>query len=293
MKKKNTKIIAEIGCNHKGSLSIAKKMILAAKQAGADYVKFQKRDNRYLLQDEYYKSHPVPENSYGSNYGKHRDFLEFNISQHFNLYKFCKKNKINYSVSVWEKNSAKEFVKSKINLDYLKVPSACNTDFELLEYLCKHFKKKIHISLGMTTKEETKKIFNFFKKFKRTKDLIFYSCTSDYPVQNEDVCLLDIVELNIEYGKNIDCVAFSGHHLGIAHDVSAATLGAKYIERHFTLDRTWKGTDHAASLEPQGLSKLVRNIKIIENSLKKKTGNKILKCELKQRKKLKRYKNLN
>ena len=107
MKKSPQKIIAEIGCNHKGNLSIAKKLILAAKQAGADYVKFQKRDNKYLLGDEYYKPHPVPENSYGSNYGKHRDFLEFNISQHINLHKFCKKNKINYSVSVWGKNSAK------------------------------------------------------------------------------------------------------------------------------------------------------------------------------------------
>lgn len=291
MKKNDVKIIAEVGCNHKGDLKIAKQMIRSAKKCGADYVKFQKRDNKYLLGPDYFKPHPVIENSYGENYGKHRDYLEFNINQHYQLYKFCNKEKIKYAVSVWEKNSAIEFVKSKINLDYIKVPSACNLDFELLTYLCKYFKKKIHISLGMTTNVETKKIFNLFKKYKRSKDIIFYSCTSDYPVRNEDVCLLDIKELEAQYAKSIDSVAFSGHHLGIAHDVSAATLGVKYIERHFTLDRTWKGTDHAASLEPQGLSKLVRDVKIVTNSLKKKAGNKILNCELNQRNKLKRFKN--
>ena len=105
MKIKYTKpiVIAEIGCNHKGDLKIAKEMIKIAAESGADYVKFQKRDNKYLLGDKYNIPHPVPENSYGKTYGMHREFLEFNIKQHKELYLTCKKYKIGYSISVWEK----------------------------------------------------------------------------------------------------------------------------------------------------------------------------------------------
>jgi N-acetylneuraminate synthase len=280
------KIIAEIGCNHKGDLDIAKEMIKQAAEAGADYVKFQKRDNKYLLKDKYNEPHPVKENSYGDTYGEHREYLEFSIKQHKHLYNFCKKNKIGYSTSVWEKNSALEMINSKLNLDFLKVPSACNLDFELLECLAKKFKKKIHVSLGMTTSSEVNKIFNFFKKFKREKDIVFYACTSDYPAKFEDLCLLEISNLKSKYQKKISSIAFSGHHLGIAVDIAAYILGASFIERHFTLDRTWKGTDHAASLETNGLQKLCRDVNNTFKSLKYKNG-KILKNEFFQRRKLK------
>ena len=249
-------VIAEIGCNHKGDIRIAKELIKIAALSGASYAKFQKRDNKYLLKEKYDDPHPVPENSYGKTYGKHREFLEFNIKQHQILAKECFKNKIKYSVSVWEINSAKQIIKSKINLDFIKVPSACNLDFELLAFLAKNFKKKIHISLGMTKKVEIKKIFNFFKKYNRSKDIVFYACTSDYPASFENLCLLEISNLKKKYMNKISDIAFSGHHLGIASDIAAYTLGASYIERHFTLDRSWKGTDHAASLEPTGLKKL-------------------------------------
>ena len=280
------KIIAEIGCNHKGNLGIAKEMIKQAADAGVDYVKFQKRNNKYLLKDKYNDPHPVPENSYGKTYGEHREYLEFNIKQHKELYLTCKKFKIGYSTSVWEKKSALDMIKSKLKLDFLKVPSACNLDFELLECLAKGFKKKIHISLGMTTNSEVKKIFNFFKKYKREKDLVFYACTSDYPAKFDDLCLLEILSLKKKYEKKVSSIAFSGHHLGIAVDVAAFVLGASYIERHYTLDRSWKGTDHSASLETSGLTKLCRDINNTFKSLKYKNG-KILKSELFQRKKLK------
>lgn len=283
-------IIAEIGCNHKGSLEVAKKMIIEAKRCGADYVKFQKRDNQYLLGDNYDVPHPVPYNSYGSTYGKHRDFLEFDINVHKKLYSYCKKIGIKYAVSVWEKNSALSFINSKIKLDYLKVPSACNLDFELLEILTKKFSGKIHVSLGMTSRTEIDKIFNFFKKKNRIKDLVFYACTSDYPVENDKICLLEIDYLNKKYKKKIDSIAFSGHHLGIAVDIAAYLLGATFVERHFTLDRTWKGTDHAASLEPQGLQKLCRDLEIVHKSLRYKNKLGILEIEKKQRNKLKKIK---
>ena len=280
-------VVAEIGCNHQGSLDQAKKLIREASKCGADYAKFQKRDNKYLLKNTYNDPHPVPSNSFGNSYGDHREFLEFNINQHKILFSECIKNNIKYSVSVWEKKSAEDIVNSRMKLDYVKVPSACNLDFELLDFLVKKFKKKIHVSLGMTSKKEISKIYNFFKKNKRLKDLILYACTSKYPVNYKDLCLLEILNLKEKYERYIDAVSFSGHHRGIAVDMAALTLGAKYFERHFTLDRTLKGTDHAASLEADGLSKLVRDLNNTFDSLTFKPT-KILDAEKEQRKKLKR-----
>lgn len=288
MQYKNPTIIAEIGCNHKGDLNIAKKMILSAAKCGAKYVKFQKRNNKYLLGKKYNLPHPVPENSYGKSYGLHREFLEFNFKQHYELYKYCKKNKISYSTSLWEKRSAENFLKSKIKCDFLKIPSACNLDFDLIEILTNKFKGKIHLSLGMTKINEVEKIVEFFIKKNRNKDLVLYSCTSTYPSDFKDIGLLDIKKLKNKFSNIIHDVGFSGHHLGIAIDIAAYALGASYIERHFTLDRTWKGTDHAASLEPAGLTKLVRDLENTAKTMHEKKE--MSKSELIQRKKLKTVK---
>ena len=280
-------IIAEIGCNHMGSFSLAKKMIVIAKESGADFVKFQKRDNKYLLGKKYYEPHPVTENSFGKNYGEHRDFLEFSFEQHLKLINFANKCGIKYATSVWEKKSAMQFIRIQKNLDYLKVPSACNLDFELLGILADKFKKKIHVSLGMTKKREIDRIIMFFKKKRRSKDLIVYHCCSAYPSKFEDLNLLNISLLKKKYKNLVSNVAFSGHHLGISADIAAYTLGANIIERHFTLDRTLKGTDHAASLEPEGLKKLSRDLRSVSSSLKEKLSNEITKSEAHVRKKLK------
>jgi N-acetylneuraminate synthase len=169
---------------------------------------------------------------------------------------------------------------------FIKVPSACNLNKKLLKVLCKNFYGEIHLSLGMTTRKEEKKIINLFKKYDRLKDLVIYSCTSGYPVQFKDVCLKEISRLKKSYGNLVKAVGFSGHHLGIAVDLGAFMLGAEYIERHFTMDRTWKGTDHAASLEPDGLRKLVRDIDSLAASFEEKSIE-ILEIELNQRNKLK------
>ncbi len=281
-------LIAEIGCNHKGDLRIAKDLILSAAKSGANYAKFQIRDNKYLLGENYFKPHPVPENSYGKTYGEHRDKLEFTIKQHLELKNYCKKNNIGYSTSVWDLKSAEKVNKSKLSTSYIKVPSACNLDFELLNYLAEKYKGKIHISLGMTKNDEVRNIFNFLKKKKRLKDVVFYICTSDYPCNFNDLNLLEITKQKKNFNSKIDSIAFSGHHRGIAVDIAAYTLGARFIERHFTLDRSWKGTDHAASLEPGGLSKLARDLNNTYQSLNlKKKG--ILDSEKFQRKKLKKF----
>lgn len=280
------KVIAEIGCNHKGDMEIAKQLIKTAKEyCNADVAKFQKRNNMELLGEEGYNApHPNPANSYGDTYGAHRDFLEFTKEQHMELKEYCDEIGIEYSTSVWDVTSAKEM--TEINPSLIKIPSAINTHFEMLGYLCDNYKGEIHISVGMTTKEEIKKIVDFFVEKGRNKDVVLYSCTSGYPVPFEDICLLEIKTLIEQYGDVVKTIGFSGHHLGVAVDVAAFTLGATWIERHFTLDRTWKGTDHAASLEPDGLRKLVRDLDAVDKALTYKTVD-VLDIEDVQRAKLK------
>ncbi len=280
------KIIAEIGCNHKGDINIAKEMIeVAATYCKVDIVKFQKRCNKELLSpDEYNAPHPNPENSYGNTYGEHREYLEFTLDQHRQLKTWCEEYGVVYSTSVWDLTSAKEI--TSLNPQLIKVPSACNLNKPMLQYLCDYFSGEIHVSFGMTSKMEEEKIVTFFEKKGRSNDLVLYNCTSGYPVPFEDICLLEISRMKEQYGKRVKSIGFSGHHLGIAVDMAAVALGAEYIERHYTLDRTWKGTDHAASLEPDGVRKLVRNCKAVAKSLTYKEKD-ILDIEIVQRNKLK------
>jgi sialic acid synthase len=286
---KKAKIIAEIGCNHKGDMEIAKEHIRIAKIfCNADVVKFQKRNNKELLTKEQYDTpHPNPANSYGNTYGEHREYLEFSVKQHAELKKYCDEVGIIYSSSVWDLTSAKEIASFKPQL--IKIPSACNNNYDMLGWLCDNYQGEIHISTGMTTKKEIDELISFFISKKRNKDLVVYNCTSGYPVPFEDVCLMDILTLNEKYADQVKAIGFSGHHLGIAVDIAAYTLGAEWIERHFTLDRTWKGTDHAASLEPEGVRRLVRDIKAVEKSLSYKSKD-ILDIEAVQREKLKNKK---
>ena len=282
---KKPRVISEIGCNHKGELEIAFKLIDLSKSSGADVAKFQKRNNKELLTDSQYNSpHPNPINSYGDTYGQHREYLEFSKQEHLELKKYCEKIGIEYATSVWDVTSAHEI--SELNPNFIKVPSACNTHFQMLEVLRDEFSGDVHLSLGMTTKQEESKIIDFFNQTNSLNRLIIYACTSGYPVPFEQTCLLEISRLIDVYENKVKAIGFSGHHLGIAIDIAAYTLGASWIERHFTKDRTWKGTDHAASLEPMGLSKLTRDLSAAYNSLKLKE-NDILDIEVSQRDKLK------
>jgi N-acetylneuraminate synthase len=283
---KTPKLIAEIGCNHKGDINIAKEMIKVAKIfCEADIVKFQKRNNKELLTEEQYNApHPNPANSFGKTYGEHREFLEFTIDQHAELKKYCEELGIVYSSSVWDLTSAKEI--ASLNPSLIKIPSACNNNYEMLSWLCENYHGEIHISTGMTTKNEIEEFVQFFVMNNRNHDVVLYNCTSGYPVPFEDVCLLEIKELIEKFSDKVKDIGFSGHHLGIAVDVVAYSMGANYIERHYTLDRTWKGTDHAASLEPDGLRKLKRNLCAVQKAMCKKEKE-ILDIEQIQRSKLK------
>merc|ERR1719330_1533465 len=157
-----------------------------------------------------------------------------------------------------------------------------------MKVLREQYSGEIHISTGMTTKEEIEKIVKFWEEGKgdAKNRVVLYNCTSGYPVPFEDVCLLEIRLLQQKYAHRVKCIGFSGHHLGISIDVAAYALGAEWIERHFTKDRTWKGTDHAASLEPGGLSKLIRDLGACYTAMTYKSQD-ILDLEKEQRAKLK------
>lgn len=281
------KIIAEIGCNHLGKMDIAHEMIkVAAQFCKVDIIKFQKRTNRELLTpEEYAAPHPNPANSYGETYGEHRTYLEFDLEQHRQLKAWCEEWGAKYSASVWDVTAAKEI--ASLGPHMLKVPSACNLDFDLLQWLIDNFDGQIHLSFGMTTHAEERKIIDLFNMAGRGQDLVVYACTSAYPVPFEDICLFEVKRLEESYGSVVKSIGFSGHHLGIAADVAALALGATVFERHFTLDRTWKGTDHAASLEPDGMRRLSRDLRNVSRALSFKQEE-ILSIELDQRLKLKR-----
>ena len=279
------KVIAEIGCNHKGEMEIAKQLLKVAADSGVEVAKFQKRNNKELLTEQQYNAcHPNPINSYGATYGAHREFLEFDINQHEELKAYAESLGLIYSTSVWDTTSAKEIV--SINPELIKVPSACNNHFEMLKVLRDEYQGEVHISFGMTTKDEEEEIVALFEETNQAKRLVLYSCTSGYPVPFEDICMLEVVRIKEKFENRVKAIGFSGHHLGIAVDIAAYALGATWVERHFTLDRTWKGTDHSASLEPTGLRKLARDLKATHKAFTYKETD-ILAIEQVQRDKLK------
>jgi len=280
-------VVAEVGCNHRGDFDCAVEMVrVAAEVCSADVVKFQKRHSRSLLSEaEYDAPHPNPVHAFGETYGAHREYLEFSLVQHRELKAACEAVGVAYATSVWDIVSAREIV--KIEPVLLKVPSACNLDSELMEFLASDFGGQIHVSVGMTSRSEEEDLVRFLVDRGRGPDTVLYACTSGYPVPFEDVALLEIPRLIDAYGSSLAAIGFSGHHLGIAVDVAALALGAAWFERHFTLDRTWRGTDHAASLEPDGLRRLCRDMKHVSLSLTPKREE-ILEIEQGQRAKLKR-----
>ena len=279
-------VIAEIGCNHMGDMRVAKELIsMAAIFGKAKVAKFQKRNPKELLSTEQFNApHPNQQHAYGDTYGSHREFLELSLDQHRQLMDWCNEFSILYSTSVWDLSSAREI--SKLDPPLVKIGSASNSHTEMLKFICDAYSGEIHVSLGMTSRNEEDALIKLFESKHRATDLVLYSCTSGYPVPFSDVCLLEIPRLKNTYGDVVKAIGFSGHHLGIAVDVAAFTLGAQWIERHFTLDRTAKGTDHAASLEPDGLRRLVRDLNAVHQSLSHKSEE-ILPIEAIQREKLK------
>lgn len=265
---KEFKVIAEIGATHIGNMDRAKMLIRLAKDSGADYAKFQKR-NPYesVPNSQWDKPHPNEIFSYGKTYLEHRLNLEFTIGQHKELKAYCESIGVGYSTSVWDMTSAKEVI--TLNPDYIKIPSACNGNITLLDYIDKNYSGDIHISLGMTTKEERKALiekYNFHQRPGKPR-YVFYHCVSGYPVPFEKIHLKEIAALERDILFGPECIGFSNHGFGIAMEPAAYILGCRWFERHFIDDRTFRHTDASASLEPQGLSKLSRDLLALEKAL--------------------------
>lgn len=270
-----------------GDINLATKMIerLASfpNNMKVDVIKFQKRYPKLILsQKEYNSPHPNHKHSFGKTYGEHRENLEFSLEQHYKLKKICEKHNFIYSSSVFDKVSAEEIL--TLNPKIIKISSANNTDYDLLKYLDTNFNGEIHISLGMTTRQEEINIIKSFNK--NLKNVVLYACTSSYPTLPGDICLLEISRLKNTYGDYIKGVGFSGHHIGYIQDIAAVTLGARYIERHFTLNKSFKGTDQSISLDTNDFFNLIKNVRLVSQDLKLKPTE-ILSSEQSIRKRLK------
>ena len=271
-------IIAEIGCSHGGSLERAKELAKLAKLCGADVLKTQKRNPKKSVKKELWdKPHPNEMYAYGDTYLEHRENLELSINDHIELKEYCESIDIEYSTSVWDMTSAKEIV--ALNPKFIKIPSACNTNKELFNFLINEYKGKIHISTGMIDKKEREKLYT--KLIPYNDRIVVYLCTSAYPISFSETYLLEIKKLTSMFSN----VGFSNHGRGICLEPVAFALSATYFERHFIDDRLYKHTDSGNSLEPQGLSKMIRNLKAVKQALQYKPD-KLDEIEKEQRDKL-------
>ena len=251
-------IIAEVGINHNGRTHIAKSLVDAATQGKVDAVKFQKRNLKKLYRREILDNPSLGEQSLQYLIPILKEF-ELSDEDFLDIANYCKEKEIMLLCTPWDKESA-DFL-NRLNVPAFKVASADLTNFDLLEHLIA-FDKPLLVSTGMSSFEEIKKTVNFLKEAKT--ELVLLHCNSSYPAPFHNINLNFMKRMAEEFGV---LVGYSGHELGIAVSEAAVVMGACVVERHITLDRTMRGPDHAASLEPQGIMKLVRNIRNIERSL--------------------------
>lgn len=250
--------IAEAGINHNGELTLAKKLVDIAVAAGADAVKFQKRDIDSLFTKKMLAKPYAGPHSFGETYGEHKRALELRDYDFFELKKYCDDRKICFLASGWDRKSV-DFLE-ELGVEAFKIASADLTYTSFLEYVAKK-EKPLIISTGMADMNEVEKAVNAVEQI--NQQIILLQCTSTYPSQAEDVNLNVIRTYQEKFGP---LIGFSGHELGIAISLCAVVMGAVVVERHFTIDRTMRGPDQAASLEPQGLYKLIRDIRAYEKA---------------------------
>lgn len=268
--------VAEIGINHNGDIELAKKLIDVAHLAGCDAVKFQKRTPEKCVPEErkniYYKT------PWGDmTYLEYRKKVEFSKKEYDEINRYCKKREIMWSASAWDIDSL-VFLR-QYDLPFYKVPSAVITNKSYLQEL-KNIDKPIFLSTGASDLNIIEKALNIIGKDR----IVLLHCTSTYPAKTDEINLKAIKTLK----EKFDClVGYSGHEVGLQISIAAAAFGASVIERHITLDRSMWGTDQAASVEPRGLIKLVRDIRVIEKA--RGDGNKrIYESEMEVMKKLRK-----
>jgi sialic acid synthase len=247
-------VVAEIGNNHQGNLSTAKEMFRVAKECGADAVKLQKRKNRELYTNELYNKIYDNRNSYGATYGEHREALEFGWEEYVELKDYARELDITMFATAFDFSSA-DFLE-KLDIPVFKMASGDLKSIPLLTYIAK-FQKPMIVSTGGGTMEDIQRAYDAIMPF--NQQLCILQCTAGYPADFEELNLEVITTYRQRFPRNV--IGLSSHDNGIAMAVAAYMLGARVIEKHFTLNRTWKGTDHAFSLAPDGLRKMVRDLR--------------------------------
>jgi len=251
-------IIAEIGINHNGSLDIAKKLIDEAVTAKASAVKFQKRTPEICVPKDQWEI--MRDTPWGRiSYIDYKRKTEFGVEEYAAIDEYCKKLGIDWFVSVWDVEAV-DFME-QFDTPIYKLASASLTDFPLIEKILATG-RPLMLSTGMSTNKEIEDAVNLVKAFDENYPLSIAHSTSAYPCKPEELNLRMIQTLKKQYpGAPI---GYSGHETGLSTTVAAVTLGATFVERHFTLDRAMWGSDHAASVEPQGFQRLVRDIRDVE-----------------------------
>lgn len=261
---KKTYIIGEIGINHQGDLDIAKRLIDIAAAAGCDAVKFQKR-NPDVCVPEAQKNKPRSWQGVDMTYLEYKYKVEFGKEEYDEIDRYCKQQGIAWSASPWDMDSV-EFLE-QYDLPFIKLPSASLTDDDLLTACVERFPKVI-FSTGMSTEEEIDHAVDTLRTAKafynKTEPIGLLHCNSTYPAPVEELNLSAIKTLKNKYSDFT--IGYSGHEFRLGTTVAAIYLGAEIIERHITLDRTMEGSDHMASVEPQGLFKLVSGIRELEQA---------------------------
>ncbi len=248
-------VIAEIGLNHNGDVELARQLIKVAAEAGCDAVKFQKRTPEVCVPEA--QRSILRETPWGLiTYMDYRYRVEFGADEYREVDACCREHGIAWLASCWDEGSV-DFI-AGFDRPVYKIASACLTDDGLLRHHRK-LGRPIILSTGMSTLEE----IDHAVEVLGTDDLVILHCTSTYPAQIEELNLRAIASLKQRYGVPI---GYSGHEVGLAPTIAAATLGAVLVERHITLDRAMWGSDQAASVEPQGFVRLVRDIRTIEQA---------------------------
>jgi sialic acid synthase len=266
-------VIAEIGHNHQGELSKAKELFKAAKECGANAVKLQKRDNRSLFIRELYDSPYNTENSYGPTYGTHREALEFGKNEYFELKKYADELGLTMFATAFDFTSA-DFLE-EVGISAYKFASGDLMNTPLLKFIASKGKPMI-LSTGGGTLDDVKRAYHAIMPI--NPQLCILQCTASYPVEPIDMNLRVITSFRQQFPDVV--IGISDHQSGIAMSLVAYMLGARVFEKHFTMNRAWRGTDHAFSLEPLGLKKMVRDLHRAKEAL----GDgikKLLPCEVK------------
>jgi len=259
-------VIAEIGHNHQGSLQKARELFREAKLAGAHAVKLQKRDNRGLYTRAAYNKPYDNENSFGATYGEHREFLELGLNEYRDLQQYARELDIDFFATAFDIASA-DFLKT-LDMPAYKIASGDLKSTPLLEYVAR-FGKPLILSTGGALIDDVQRAYDAIMPI--NPQLAILQCTAGYPAAFEELDLRVVEEYHERFPDAV--IGYSGHDNGIAMPVAAYVLGARIVEKHFTLNRAMKGTDHAFSLEPVGLRKMVRDLertgKALGNGVKK------------------------